>query len=151
MFWALMMMSHLPPVTAAMIVSKTEFSISGVSPSRLAISWPISMSEPIGLPWASKNSCGGYGRSEQMTSLPGKISSASGIVAIGLPPGVPGAVLVAGVPVTLPLGVDGAPEGLTEVTGTLPPVLGAGEEDALHAAATNRTLRQSAANRRCGA
>ena len=29
MFWALMMMSHLPPWRAAMIVSKTEFWISG--------------------------------------------------------------------------------------------------------------------------
>ena len=59
MFWAEMMMSHLPPVRAAMIVSKTEFWISAVSPIRFAISCPISMSDPIGLPWASKNSWGG--------------------------------------------------------------------------------------------
>src|SRR5579859_4435150 len=74
MFWALMMMSHLPPLSAAMIVSNTEFSICASRPSRFAISWPISMSDPIGLPLLSKNSCGGYGMSEQMTSFPAKMS-----------------------------------------------------------------------------
>ena len=59
MFWALMMMSHLPAVTAAMIVSKTEFWMSAVRPRRLAISPPMSMSEPVALPLASKNSWGG--------------------------------------------------------------------------------------------
>ena len=74
MFWSETTMSHLPPVTAAMIVSNTEFWISTLSPSRFAISVAMSMSEPVGLPWASKNSSGGYGMSEQTTSLPAKIS-----------------------------------------------------------------------------
>ena len=74
MFWSDTTMSHLPPVTAAMMVSKTEFSIWTVSPSFWAIPVAISMSEPVGLPWSSKNSSGGYGMSEQTTSLPGKMS-----------------------------------------------------------------------------
>ena len=36
MFWAEMMMSHLPPVSAGMIVSKTEFTISTSRPEALA-------------------------------------------------------------------------------------------------------------------
>ena len=65
-----MMMSHLLPVRAAMIVSKTVFWTATLRPSLLAISVPISMSEPVGLPFASKNSCGGYGMSEQMVRWP---------------------------------------------------------------------------------
>src|SRR5215831_2776531 len=42
---------------------------------------PISMSEPMGLPLASKYSCGGYGRSEQMTSLFANRSWSDGTVA----------------------------------------------------------------------
>ena len=59
MFWAEMMMSHLPPVSAGMIVLNTEFSTSNVNPSRLAISLAMSTSDPCGLPWSSKLSWGG--------------------------------------------------------------------------------------------
>jgi hypothetical protein len=38
----------------------------------------MSMSEPVAFPDESKNSCGGYGISEQITSLPLKISSLAG-------------------------------------------------------------------------
>ena len=59
MFCALMMMSHLPPVSAGMITSKTVFSTLSLSPSRLAISVAMSTSDPTGLPWSSNASWGG--------------------------------------------------------------------------------------------
>jgi hypothetical protein len=42
----------------------------------------MSMSDPVGLPAASKNSSGGYGMSEQITSLPGRMSWSGGTVAM---------------------------------------------------------------------
>src|SRR5450755_1341554 len=84
MFWSLMIMSHLPPARAGMIESKKEFSITADRPNRVAIVWPISMSEPIGFAFGSKYSSGGYGISEQITSFPARVRAAldgSGITA----------------------------------------------------------------------
>ena len=81
MFWALTMTSHLPPVSAGMIVSKKELTTSACRPSRDAMPSAISMSEPIGLPFASKYSCGGYGRSEQTSSLSAKSRFSGGMLA----------------------------------------------------------------------
>src|SRR5712692_2564948 len=79
-----MMMSHLPALTAAMMVSKTLFTNCPCKPSRLAISMPISTSEPVGLLCSSKNSIGGYGKSLQISNLPFCCKASAGTCATGV-------------------------------------------------------------------
>ena len=72
--WAETMTSQDPPVRAGMIVSKTVGLTTTVRPMRAAISRARSMSEPMALSSSSRYSCGGYGMSEQIVSVPAVIS-----------------------------------------------------------------------------
>ena len=88
MFWAEMMMSHLPPGRAGMIVSKTVFSICHPEPKPLG---DLGADVDVGagrVALASKNSCGGYGMSEQTVSVPGDDELIGGTVAIASGVGV---------------------------------------------------------------
>src|ERR1035437_5195087 len=93
--WAEMLISHVPPVRAGMIESKTVDLTDRVRPRRFAASAMSSMSEPTALLLVSSASCGGYEVSEQAVRVTALINWAAGTVGSGAAVGATDAAVVA--------------------------------------------------------